>query len=182
MVIMVNKKRTTPTAGSRWVRDEKKEAFWKEQLALWQDSGLSVRAYCKEQGIVETSFYAWRRELIIRARESPGTMSATFNEPRNTVKDGRGRKLRVCFRQTDHAPLKSLIEQTDGPNPFVPLNVVPDSEVKAPEEVEVPELKTSANQTPALGICLTTPKGFVITIKSSEDTLLLKNILSILED
>jgi hypothetical protein len=65
---------------SRWTRDRDKEAYWRAQMGLWEKSGLSVRAYCKEQGVIETSFYAWRRELIVRARE---TSSAILQRPVN---------------------------------------------------------------------------------------------------
>lgn len=167
----------TPEAGSRWVRDSKKEAFWKEQIALWQESGLSVRAFCKEQGIVETSFYAWRRELIIRARESGEAEAAAVAITPNSVKDGRGRNLRVCFRQTDHSPLKSLLQKDGEQSPFVPLTVVSGEESSA-EEKMVPEKNSNAGRP---GISLTTPHGYVITVKSSEDAMLLKSVLSILE-
>lgn len=36
---------------------------WRERLAQQERSGLSVRQFCKEQGLTEYSFYAWRRRL-----------------------------------------------------------------------------------------------------------------------
>jgi transposase len=32
-------------------------------LARWRRSGLSVRAFCRAEGVSEPSFYAWRRKL-----------------------------------------------------------------------------------------------------------------------
>ena len=42
---------------------------WSERIAAQEASGLSIRAYCKEQGIGEHSFYAWRQRL--RRTEEP---------------------------------------------------------------------------------------------------------------
>jgi transposase-like protein len=36
---------------------------WRERIAAQEASALSVRAYCKEHGIGEHSFYAWRQKL-----------------------------------------------------------------------------------------------------------------------
>jgi hypothetical protein len=35
-------------------------------MRLWRSSGLSVRAFCEEQGFSQPSFYAWRRTLAER--------------------------------------------------------------------------------------------------------------------
>ena len=36
---------------------------WAERVAAQQRSGISVKQFCKEQGLTEYSFYAWRRRL-----------------------------------------------------------------------------------------------------------------------
>ena len=36
---------------------------WAEQIEAQQRSGISVRQFCKEQGLTEYSFYAWRKRL-----------------------------------------------------------------------------------------------------------------------
>ena len=43
-----------------------KEQFWRRMMRLWRSSGLSVRAFCEEQGFSQPSFYAWRRTLAER--------------------------------------------------------------------------------------------------------------------
>lgn len=43
--------------------DPRKEQFWRDHLARWQQSGLSVRAYCHRHHLAVPSFYAWRRTL-----------------------------------------------------------------------------------------------------------------------
>jgi hypothetical protein len=36
---------------------------WAERIAAQQGSGISVKQFCKEQGLTEYSFYAWRKRL-----------------------------------------------------------------------------------------------------------------------
>src|SRR4030081_1838122 len=36
---------------------------WAERIAAQQCSGNSVKQFCKEQGLTEGSFYAWRKRL-----------------------------------------------------------------------------------------------------------------------
>src|SRR6202022_1192318 len=36
---------------------------WADRIAAQQRSGVSVKQFCKEQGLTEGSFYAWRKRL-----------------------------------------------------------------------------------------------------------------------
>jgi len=169
------KKQRRKSPNDRWTRDPEKEKYWRRQIAQWQESGLSVRAFCKELGVVETSFYAWRRELIIRAREDnePEELVAVGNTP-NKLRDGRGRNVSIRFRQTDHRALQSLVAEPAGKGPFVPLTIVPD-----PVE---PEPTVQEPTTGGAGITLTTPSGYRIAISHAADFELLTKLLNTLED
>jgi transposase-like protein len=39
------------------------KADWAERIAAQRGSGMSVKQFCKEQGLTECSFYAWRKRL-----------------------------------------------------------------------------------------------------------------------
>lgn len=52
-------------------RNPQREQFWREAVAAWQKSGLSVRAFCAGRGLREPSFYFWRRALRERAARRP---------------------------------------------------------------------------------------------------------------
>lgn len=106
------KRRKKQSEQNRWTRDRSKEVYWRQQLALWQKSGLSSRAFCKEHGVVESSFYAWRRELIIRAREdgSADEVTSADRVTPNALKDGRGRTIAIRYRQTDQPAMQALLE------------------------------------------------------------------------
>jgi len=36
---------------------------WAERIAAQQRSGMSVKQFCKDRGLTEYSFYAWRKRL-----------------------------------------------------------------------------------------------------------------------
>ena len=36
---------------------------WAERIGTQQRSGISVKQFCKERGLTEYSFYAWRKRL-----------------------------------------------------------------------------------------------------------------------
>lgn len=50
---------------SQPTRSNKSEraAFWRRHLDSQSASGLSIRAYCREHGLTESSFYQWRKRL-----------------------------------------------------------------------------------------------------------------------
>lgn len=45
--------------------------FWQMAIEAWQASGLSVRQFCKQEGLSESSFYVWRKQLRHPAAPEP---------------------------------------------------------------------------------------------------------------
>ena len=67
---------------ARRQRDPTKTQFWRQHLAAWRRSGLTVRAYCRAQGLSAPSFYAWRRHLVERRRHNhPADQAADPAQP-----------------------------------------------------------------------------------------------------
>jgi transposase len=50
-------------------RDRGKERFWRRAMRQWRTSGLSIRDFCREEGLPEPNFYAWRSTLAKRDAE-----------------------------------------------------------------------------------------------------------------
>lgn len=172
------KQRRKKSKDSRWTRDSDKEQYWNNQLALWQKSGLSIRAFCKEHGVVESSFYAWRRELIIRAREdgSANEVADTDGLTPNTLKDGRGRTIAIRYRQTDQAPTQALLKDDTKPNPFVPFCIVrPDDKPQSSREVD----RRGGSNRADIEIAL--PGGAVIRLGDNCNVRLVAELLSVLK-
>jgi hypothetical protein len=44
-------------------RSQRREEHWRRIVTGQPASGLSIRAWCEQQGVTEASFYAWRRTL-----------------------------------------------------------------------------------------------------------------------
>jgi transposase-like protein len=44
-------------------RDAGREAFWRQTLAAFAKSGLSVREFCRREKLHESAFYFWRRTI-----------------------------------------------------------------------------------------------------------------------
>ena len=57
-------------------RDVGKERQWRGLLRKQKRSGQSVRAFCRERGLKEASFYHWRQKIEQRDREVHATRSA----------------------------------------------------------------------------------------------------------
>jgi transposase-like protein len=51
-----------PIVGA-WESKPRFREGWKQRIAEQEENGLSIRAYCKQQGLGEHSFYQWRKRL-----------------------------------------------------------------------------------------------------------------------
>ncbi len=62
------------------------QQFWRMAIETWQASGLSVRQFCKQEGLQEPAFYIWRKKLTGSDTESENLDTSPFIEvsmPRN---------------------------------------------------------------------------------------------------
>lgn len=48
-----------------------RQVVWREAVAAQPTSGLSVREFCRQAGLAEAGFYAWRRKLTGPVRSQP---------------------------------------------------------------------------------------------------------------
>jgi len=45
-------------------RSEEKRAYWRGVLERQQESGLSIRQFCREHQVSEASFHSWKRKIV----------------------------------------------------------------------------------------------------------------------
>jgi len=108
-------------------RNGDKERAWRERIADQKRGGGTVRAFCRERGLNENSFYHWRREIRLRDRENTAVPAqrpaATSDVP------GRSAKLApvvviddACGGATPSSPSSAAIEVVlgDGTTVWVP--------------------------------------------------------------
>jgi len=61
---------------ARRVRDGAKERFWREAVRRQRKSGLTIRAFCRGEGVSENGFHWWRRELERRRTQRTAPAAA----------------------------------------------------------------------------------------------------------
>jgi hypothetical protein len=85
-------------------RSEEKLAYWRGVLERQQESGLSIRRFCREEQVSEASFHNWRRKIA--GRRGPTVASSQGS--------GRDRAAKKRRRRRDE---KAAV--------FIPLRVRP---------------------------------------------------------
>jgi transposase len=79
--------------------DPRKQAHWQEVLRRWKESGRSVRAYCRAEGLRESAFYFWRGKLercsqpsdaVIRSRPKASQVTPASPSPKRSSPPHRG--------------------------------------------------------------------------------------------
>ena len=83
-------------------RSAEKKRFWQGVLKGQSKSGLTVKAFCQQQGVSVPSFYAWRRKLMKRnsdARDQeddpPRMVPVTVIPPVPTVTRESGHAIEI---------------------------------------------------------------------------------------
>lgn len=113
---------------------------WQERLKRQSESGLTIEAFCRSEGISETVFYAWKRKLrgSVSARTGlraakPGRRSA---KPRIA---GRKRRKSQTVLAGDAAPSAAReflqLPVRRAPSiPWIELSLVDGTVVRIPQE------------------------------------------------
>jgi len=52
-------------------RDAHKERVWRDAIRRWQASVQTIRGFCRDQGLSEAAFHAWRRTIAQRDKPVP---------------------------------------------------------------------------------------------------------------
>jgi len=101
------------------VVDEKaiaKNDQWRERIAAQERSGLSVRRFCKEQGIAEHLLFYWRKRLRNQQQPAPvrfalverAASAGTVAEPALELVLNTGERLRIGSR-VDQTALRTVL-------------------------------------------------------------------------
>jgi len=135
--------------------DLQKQTYWEEVVRRWKESGQSVRAYCRAEGLRESAFYFWRRELGRRSQSSGAVSQARPKASPVT------RATRSAKRQS---PPPTRFAGAPGTASFLPVCVVEDA---------------AAEETGGVEIVLS--HGRTIRVRSGFDWQTLVDVLAVLE-
>lgn len=69
--------------------------FWQKTIETWQNSGMSIREFCKSEGLQESTFYNWRKKLT----DSQSQVN------RQVLKDSSA-FIKVALPESEHAFLE----------------------------------------------------------------------------
>jgi transposase-like protein len=109
-------------------RDRRKERFWRRAVRQWRSSGLSIRDFCREEGLPEPNFYAWRSTIAKRDAQKvafvpvqvvPEPVTPTRADEESAALElilAGGRRLRVG-PGFDAATLQRLLPLVEGSRP-----------------------------------------------------------------
>ena len=96
---------------ARGQRDLGLERQWRERMAQWRASGLSVREFCQRRGLTKPTLHYWKRELRMRdAAASTAAMSSSS-----------GKKSRPAFVPLTVLPTATLAVEVRCPSGHVVL-------------------------------------------------------------
>ena len=92
---------------------------WAERIAAQQRSGMSVKQFCKEQGLTEYSFYAWRKRFQERGPvrfalvERSARRQERTAEPALELLLATGERLRIGHG-VDFTTLRTVLDMLRG--------------------------------------------------------------------
>jgi hypothetical protein len=45
--------------------------YWRQQIADWNESGQTIRAFCSQRNFTESQFHLWKRKLGVKPTRNP---------------------------------------------------------------------------------------------------------------
>lgn len=97
------------------------EARWREAVKRQESSGISIREFCKQEGLHEPSFYAWRRELRLRDREAKVANDMPAQKVTANTTLNHGANDSPANQSAGKKPFSNLQTKNDS-NPLQPKN------------------------------------------------------------
>jgi len=73
-----------------------KAALWRARVSGHSRSGMTVRSYCRAEGLGEGAFYWWRRELARRAGELEGASQVPVPAGEGVLRPARSAFLELA--------------------------------------------------------------------------------------
>ena len=135
--------------------DPERRTYWEEVVRRWKESGQSVRGYCRAEGLRESAFFFWRRELTQRSQLS-GAVRHPQSEVSQVAPAARSPKRRL--------PSPTRFAGAPDMASFLPVRVVESTAVEATHGVEI-----------------VLAHGRTICVRAGFDRQALADVLSVLE-
>ena len=99
-----------------------RQTYWEEVMRRWRESSQSVREFCRNEGVRESAFYFWRRELAQRSQSTDAVR--------------KSRPPASPLTTASHSSERASSRHSSVPS-FLPVRVVEDVAVEAASGVEI---------------------------------------------
>ena len=134
--------------------DPQKQTYWEAVVRRWRESGQSVRAFCRVEGLRESAFYFWRRKLTRRGQRTRGRGAAAANGSQP-----QARSAMPALRSPRHGATPS----------FLPVHVVGPTS-------ECPDMAEATR-----GVEIVLAQGRTVRVRAGFDRQTLADVLAVLE-
>ncbi len=125
---------------SRAKRDPEKDAFWRLVVDEYQRSGLTVREFCRKEGVSEPSFHYWKRVLKERDREvHAATNNRSSKRASRKRLTSRNRKKQTSVGPTSFVPVE-VVTSTIPPSPQLAIRTPAGFIIDLPPTVDIGRL------------------------------------------
>ncbi|MFH1613902.1 MAG: hypothetical protein ABIG61_02300 [Planctomycetota bacterium] len=94
--------------GKKQKSDADQRQFWQMVMETWQSSGLSVRRFCKQEGLSEPGFYAWRKKLAVSA-DRQAAQSKAQPKPEHKDKSSSSDFIQVSLPAENHQCIELVL-------------------------------------------------------------------------
>ena len=118
-------------------RDFQREARWREVVARQGTRGLSVRAFCRREGVAENSFYFWRRTLAERDAETKSDVAAASDKATRRTK---ANALQKHLHHTSQSFAAAVVTNSLSSECSIEIKSVGGTIVRLPESIAVTQL------------------------------------------
>jgi transposase-like protein len=86
--------------------DPQRQSHWQEVVRRWREGGQSVRDFCHAEGLRESAFYFWRRELTRRDGRNAENAPQTRPGPKPPTRRSRQRVARQVGPTPSFLPVR----------------------------------------------------------------------------
>ena len=145
--------------------DPQKQAYWEAVVRRWRGGSQSVRAFCRAEGLRESAFYFWRRELARRGQPS---------HAKRAPDAARGSRCQARSAMTSSRLPRPGSRLVPGPTPsFLPVHVVAASGCSGVTEERHPLAGG--------GVEIILTQGRAVRVQAGFDRQTLAEVLAVLE-
>lgn len=105
--------------GLQKLNADQRLAVWTQRIAEYRSSGISVKRWCRENGVSEKTYYYWQRRIFRGAQEQQTTEFAElhgprFNTPAVALLEIAGVSGQV-YADADEQTLRALVRALSSP-------------------------------------------------------------------